>query len=232
MKTTHIGRRKAPGILPCDHWLETHGLRGLVQAKRLHPEAFTHIKQAWAGGLSPKEWVPIAEQLAKEHKGILPCSSWLRTHGHGTLDRAIRDNRKLFSHINQEWKGKRSLESWKKLARNLAKDNGGKLPTATWLLTHNFAGLYSLILKHPRIFGSIERQRNKYTRIAHWVQIAEALATKNGILPPSGWLHKNYCALYSSMRAWPQAFSHIKQYKCRMIGKTDRRDEKWKRVRK
>ena len=43
-------------------------------------------------------WVKIAEELAKEHSGVLPSQAWLREHGYGGLVAIMSKHPRLFAH--------------------------------------------------------------------------------------------------------------------------------------
>ncbi len=99
------------GALPSATWLKDKypGLYGVV---RNRPELFAHLPKK----CSVKDWVAVAEKLAKEHGGTLP--SRLKDK-FSKLAGAIRNHPVLFAHIPQ----KRSIKDWVTIGERLAKES-------------------------------------------------------------------------------------------------------------
>jgi len=140
------------GKLINPYCLQKNGYHGLAGAIKKRPELFSHIKQD-KKGRSPKEWVPIAEQLVEDNGGKLPKTTWLITNKHYGLIQVMRTHPELFKHIERESKKGRSPEEWAAFAIQLSKDNGGKLPDSRWLKANNYYhGLFKAMRKHPELF--------------------------------------------------------------------------------
>ena len=148
-------RKKAPGILPSPTWLRANGYGQLYNVIRQNPEAFAHIKQRCGPWRSEDEWVVIAEQLAKQHKG-LPGPGWLKKNGFASLYRLLRTRPHRFAHIKQSRKC-RHVEQWVIEAEKLTKRHG-KLPRSGWLVDHGFSGLVVARSKNPGRFAHIPQQ--------------------------------------------------------------------------
>jgi hypothetical protein len=183
--------------------------RNLVSALHNHRELFHHIPQE-KQIKKPEEWVPIAEKLAKEHNGIMPCSSWVQKNFAG-LDLAMRKNPKLFDHIKQENKY-RTHEEWVQIGERLAKEHDGILPCPAWLQKNGYSGFAFVLRKNPKLFAHIKQGRVR-TPVSEWVTLADKLAKGNhGVLQSTYWLKKNnYDGLNQAMWKYPELFSHIKK---------------------
>jgi len=202
--------RKAPGILPNPQWLNDHGYGGLRQAMLKYPEAFAHIKQRKMLR-PPQEWVPIAEKLAKHHKGVLPCVRWLERNGYGALTLAMRLHPLLFTHLQQEDKGGRTADEWVPIAERLAAQNGGTLPCGQWLRQHGHGGLAQAIYNRPELFLHVPQQSEKGRTPQEWVAVAEKLAGEHGGTLPTALTKNGYSGLDTAIRKHPHLFSHIPQ---------------------
>ena len=194
------------GVLPQN--LGKKGHHGIVQAMRKHPESFAHILQQQYR-FTLKEYVSIAEQLAKENNGVLP--SGLERKGYHGLQRSKRENPQAFAHIKQDAKFRSPLE-WAAIAKQLAKENGGVLPAPARLKENGLDGLNQAKRIHPKFFKGIEQDK-KYHSPEEWVPIAEQLAKDNGgMLPNLGWLEENgLLRLHHAKRKHPKLFKHIPQ---------------------
>jgi hypothetical protein len=151
--------RQHGGVLPHGAWLIAHRFGGLDQARHAHPQLFKHIPQDKAFR-APREWVPIAEQLAKQHGGEMPISRWLIAHKLSGLDQARRAHPQLFKHIPQAKKG-RSPQEWVTIAEQLVKRHGGVLPMGEWLRTHKLGGLAQALSRLPKLFKHIPQAQGK-----------------------------------------------------------------------
>jgi hypothetical protein len=146
-------------LLPKTRWLERNGYHGLLHAMRTQPHLFEHIKQE-KEGLTPEQWVPVAEQLARNNGGVLPHYASLVRAGVSGLTGAMRRKPELFSHILQAKKS-HTLREHVLLAETLASSNVGQLQNQRWLLKNGHAGLARAVAKHPRMFAHIPQVRLK-----------------------------------------------------------------------
>ena len=202
------------GILPIGNWLINNGYGGLHSCMRKYPEPFKDIPQDNRKQKTLKEWVIIAEKLAKENDGIFPSRTWIRRNGYSGLSRMMLKHPEKFSHINQRKRITRILKEWIPIAEKLAKENGGILPSYAWLKKNKYTGLCEFIRKYPESFSHI-KQDKRVKNLEEWIQIAERLAKENnGILPSQTFLTGNgngYTGLARMMRKHPEKFKHIKQ---------------------
>jgi hypothetical protein len=93
--------RRHRGVMPNSWWLQQNGYVGLDQCMRKHPRLFRHIKQDSKRGRTPEEWVPVAEELARQHRGVLPNRWWLQQNRYSGLDFCMQKHPRLFRHIKQ-----------------------------------------------------------------------------------------------------------------------------------
>ena len=200
------------GNLQNVYWLQNNGYGALCICMNKYPDLFVHIEQEDKGGKEPEEWVPIAEELAKENGGKLQGHGWLQKNGYNALSLIMYRHPDLFAHIEQESKRK-TPEEWVMVAEKLAKENGGKLPLFSWLKKNGYVSLDSAQNRHPDLFAHIEQEDNGRKTPEEWVQIAEELAKENGgKLPSSTWLKKNgYLGLDALKPRRPDLFAHIEQ---------------------
>ena len=199
------------GTLPGQKWLCDNGYSGLARLLSTHPELFKHIPQERIRK-TPEEWVLVAEKLAKKNRGILPTAAWIQRNGYYGLAIALRKHPKLFAHLSQEFKGGKKADEWLPIAKQLARENGGKLPCRQWLVDNGYHGLYQMLAKFPKLFKHLEIERK--TRPAKdWVPVAEKLAKENGdTLPHYKWLTKNgYYGLAIALNHYPELFAHLSQ---------------------
>ncbi len=177
-------------------------------------EMFEEFRSVYSECKSTYEWVIIAEQLAKEHGGILPNPYWLINNKYGGLYQCIRNNSEKFAHIKQQSKKLKSIEEWITTAEQLAKEHGGTLPNYKWLENNRHSGLNTCVRNYPEKFAHIEQDK-KLKSIEEWIVIAEQLAQEHGgILPYCFWLINNkYGGLYECMKKYPEKFVHVKQDK-------------------
>ena len=204
------------GILPCKHWLVKNGYWGLSDCIRKFPKLFKHIKQEKRGGKSPKEWIHIAEKLAKENGGILPYGRWLGKNGYNGLLCAIRTYPELFKHIKQEKRGGKSPKEWIHIAEKLAKENGGILQNSGWLQKNGYSGLSAVLISCSELFKHIKQEKRGGKPPEEWIPIAEKLAKENGgVLQNHFWLCQNqYSGLSACIKNNPEMFKHLKVEKC------------------
>lgn len=84
------------GCLPGFQWLAEHGYRGLDNARRRHPELFSHIRRTQRMCRSVDDWVRIAARLVAEH-GRLPRYGWLIQNNYRGLCSALARHPNLFA---------------------------------------------------------------------------------------------------------------------------------------
>ena len=203
---------KKRGTLPTTSWLYANGYSGLTRAMREQPRLFTHIKQD-RDLRRPEEWVTIAEQLAAENHGRLPCVSRLEKSEFVGLVRAMAAHPDLFSHIKLDYKGGKKPMEWIKIAEGLAHEHGC-LPDGAWLRKNGFGPMVQSMYIHPDLYAHIPKAERTWRTAKEWVPIAEALAKKHGnCLPSRRWLDKNgYEGLRGAKGRRPELFVHIKQH--------------------
>jgi hypothetical protein len=160
----------------------------LIRAIKMHPEAFAHIRQEKKGGLSPNEWVVVAERLRQEHD-VLPSAAWLLKNGYCGLRNALMAYPLLFQHIRRD-KERRLPAEWVPVAKELASKHG-VLPRGAWLKKNGFAGLDSCIRSHPVLFAHIKRANSQKRSAKEWVPVYKQLIREHGTLPCHAWLIKN-----------------------------------------
>lgn len=78
------------------------GERGKSLARKLGLKHEAGYKRAIAEPRSKEEWVRVAEKIAREHGGRIPCPDWLIRHHWGGLQMFIKRNRQLVRHLVQE----------------------------------------------------------------------------------------------------------------------------------
>ena len=211
------------GKLPVQAWLHKNGYGGLVGALQVHPELFAHLECETGKGRKPEEWVSIAERLAKENDGKLPCIYWLQENGYSALCPVLKANPELFVHLEQEYKRHKSPEEWVPVAEKMAKENGGTVPTKGWLKKNGLGSLGNMLRKYPELFAHLKQERGRM-KPEEWVPIAERLAKENdGKLPIKLWIHKNgYGGLVGALQVHPELFAHLEQE-----NKNGRSPEEW-----
>ena len=123
-------------------------------------------------------------------KGILPRRKFLIENGDQTLYQysVQSTTRHFFQHIPRD--GYTKLSEWLRVAKDLAKRNGGVLPSYTWLKEHKYFGLIWALGAHPEDFGDLE-QETYHRSLDQWVELAEELESKHGYLPSCTWLLDN-----------------------------------------
>lgn len=158
-----------------------------------------------------KKWVVIAERLAKNNNGFLPTFSWLKKHGYVNLYGCKLRHKEAFAHIPEETKLFTSSDDWIAIAEKLANDNGGKLPTYTWLRTNGYGALNKMMSYNKSLFGHLVKEKNIGMPSDERVAQAEKLADdNNGILPSYSWLFDNgYDALNKCISTYNTKFEHI-----------------------
>ncbi len=170
---------------------------------------------------SIEEHIADAENLAAQY-GKLPCQTWLQKNGWGALAAAVKYHPEYFDHIEQEFKGGKSIDEHVLDAERLAKSNNGKLPNQSWLKNNGYCGLQVAIRNHPERFAHIEQEVKKAVyreqkTIDEWVQYAEELVVEHGKLPNTGWLTKSKLfGLLDAINNYPERFAHIERDRLRV----------------
>jgi hypothetical protein len=198
-------------ILPPISWMIKNGYRRLYHAIRRMPELFEdfEIEKIYK---TIEEHIEIAEYLAKNNNGYLPCASWLMTNGYGCLYRYIKENRGRFSHIPMEKIGK-DVDYWVQYAEKLAEENNNILPCNKWLCENNLSSIPFFKSKCPDHFSHLEQEYRGGKDISYWIKEAEQMAKENGgELPLDSELRKEgYGGLVHMLRRYPKKFKHIKR---------------------
>jgi hypothetical protein len=198
------------GVLPSQAWLHGHDHSNLADMIQRHPERFVHIKQEKLHK-TIEEWIIEAENLAKEHGGVLPNQKWLTANGHGRLSTMIQRHTKLFAHIKQK-KFSKTVEEHIADAEKLIKEYDRVLPSHKWLHEHGHSNLVNMIQKHPERFVHIKQEKLLKT-IEEYIDDAENLAREHdGVLPRYRWLIGNgYNGLANTIYKYPERFAHIRR---------------------
>jgi hypothetical protein len=197
------------GKLPTATWLLSNGYDDVYHNMITYKKKFAHIKRETIRRPLNKT-IKTAEKLAKDNGGKLPPTTWLAKNGYKWVVNQISDNKNSFSHIKKE-KLTRSLDEAIKTAEKLAKDNGGRLPSTTWL-RKDFGWLLNQIYSKPDKFSHIERGK-VFESVDEVVKLAEKLAKNNGgKIPSYKWLLDNgYRRIINCRGNKPSLFSHIKK---------------------
>jgi len=209
--------REHNGVLSSRKWLMENGHGGLVGAIQKCPKLFAHIVRERIPKLTKtvEEHVADAEELAKEHDGVLPRWGWLQEHGHSGLVNTIHKYPKLFARIYQI-KPKKTVEEHIAEAEKLTREYDGVIPSQKWLIENGHGDLVGAIHKYPEMFAHIKR--DKFCKhVEEHIADAERLAKEHsGVLPNQAWLKGNgYSGLSSAIYKYPERFTHIKQEKLR-----------------
>ena len=198
VKNAELLAKNNGGILPI---IGARNNNSLHYCMKNHPKRFEHIPQEKIKTID--EHVKNAELLAKNNGGILPIKIYKIN---SSLYHYVKKYPKRFEHIPRE--KRKTIDSHIKDAELLAKNNGGLLPIG---LEKTNPKLYTCILRHPKRFEHIPREKRK--TIDEHVKNAELLAKNNGgILPIK--IYKN-SALYACMLKYPDEFAHISREKQR-----------------
>lgn len=127
---------------------------GLVRAMRVYPLRFIDVEVETPLFRTTKRWLELAEKLALENGGLLPCSSVLRK-SYRQLDRVRRANPAMFVHLKIE-SMRKTLDEWVAIAEKIAADNNGLLPRNSDLVAID-RGLHNPLYKYPEAFSHIPR---------------------------------------------------------------------------
>jgi len=147
----------------------------------------------------------------KKAKGILPCAAWLCNNGYDRLYRCMKTYPELFSHIEQDYQGGRSLNEAVLEAERLEKQYG-ELPNMQWLQKNKRCRYIAFQMRlHPEVFSHIKQKKMQKTLKEHVID-AEQLEKEHGELPNYRWLRTHgKSGLSCQLGKHPEAFSHIKQ---------------------
>jgi hypothetical protein len=148
------------GLLPNPQWLKDHGYRTLASHLYKKPDLFAHIPQ---GRLTKtfQEQVELAERLAQEHGGVLPSMKWLRENGYRSLSLSIWRYPEHFAHILQDRLVKIKRNDHQERLLQLAHNNGGKVPSYTWLMENGYRDIAGYIRKHPTTLLDLGLEQEK-----------------------------------------------------------------------
>jgi len=157
------------------------------------------------------ETVLLAEGLAKNNGGMVPGVKWLGTNGYSGVRNAIRKYPEAFAHLKQE-RRLRTLPESVLLAEKLVKDNGGMLPSGSWLTANGYDHIIKTIRRWPEAFAHI-KQAKQVRILAETVLLMEKLAKDNGgMLPTLTWFKNNgLLGLFNLHYKHPEAFAHIER---------------------
>lgn len=150
-------------------------------------------------------------QKRKIPNGILPNNSWLCQNGFGGLSQCMWKNPHDFKSIIQDNIRKR-LAEYIELAEKLAEDNGGTLPSPSWLRKEDHHGLLASLRSNRDNFKHI-KQKYINKNLEEAIESAEKLSKEHGgQLPSFSWLKKNgYLWIYKSTYKYPEEFKHIEK---------------------
>jgi hypothetical protein len=145
------------GVLPNSRTLIDNGFNGLYQYMWKHPEEFSKYDQVKKLTLI-SEHVSIAERLAANNNGKIPTNKWLHEHGQSKLVDAMRKYQSHFDHLTQQ----DSLKDLVQIAKKLAEENGGSLPSLKILRETGHTKLANRIQDRPDAFKDVPRRRRHH----------------------------------------------------------------------
>lgn len=214
--------KKNGGKLPLFKDLQAMGYWGMIVAMQRCPGLFKHIELS--GGRKPKkrvpnktkeEWIALAEKVAEQNGGVIPCGEKLTEMGYDTLRHKLSgDYAEWFYHIPYESR-QRSKQEWVAMAEELAAANGGYIPSCKKLVEMGHRRLYDQIKKHPHAFAHLPRQYANRKPKEDWVILAESLAKENdGVIPSRRQLRRlGHGSLSERLAKHPEWFSHLPRAK-------------------
>jgi hypothetical protein len=141
------------GKLPTFKWLNNNGYHDLLSFISKYRQRFSHIKRERKRE-TLDNWVKLAEQLAAENGGKIPSFKWLRNSKYSALMSMLNRYPNAFSHLKRE-RLQRLLQDSILLAEKLAVENGGKLPTPTWLKSNGYRDINTSRYKYPDKFSHL-----------------------------------------------------------------------------
>jgi hypothetical protein len=144
-------------------------------------------------------------------KMLLPGAKWLERNGYSGLTQVLRARPELFAHIPKDTHYK-TLSEWVGVAEQLAKTQGGTLPSIGSLQLNGYGGLASVIRNNRYAFQHLTLEVKRRLPQA-WVSIADELARRHdGTLPNMQHLRNTgYGGLATAMHNHPELFRHITQ---------------------
>jgi hypothetical protein len=191
-------------------------LRHKYRNKKLKPEQISAVEQAIKGwewnprqdNKSVSDYVAIAEVLAKANEGILPPLRDIKKLD-PNLSACLSRLPEMFSHIPRK-KLLLTIEEHLVIAKKLAVENGGILPSRTTMRKKGYASTEDAMRKRPELFAEIAPD-SMFKTVEYWIDIAESLArTNNGILPKITEIDKDKNrGIGSAIRSHRDRFAHI-----------------------
>lgn len=161
---------------------------------------------------SVNDWVLVAEELARKNGGQLPSVDRMKKLGLTGLISKLYSHQSKFSHIPRAKPivVRRNDHEWVDKARELAENNGGKLPGFATLVSMGYEALTQRLYDKPELFSGIAREKS-FISLEEHVKIAEDLTKEHGgYIPAAKWLKSNgYSRLYDRIASCPEAFSHL-----------------------
>ena len=155
-----------------------------------------------------KYFLTLSKKLVKQNQGVLPGYRQLKREGFLSLYNFKKRYPKYFSHIEVE-SVKTRIERRVKIVEKLTKQNGGFLPSQTWMCKNGYKYLCDYMRTHPKPFSHFKKVSE--LKIKNKILIAEKLVKENGgLLPNTLWLQNNgYKYLDQYIRENPYYFKHI-----------------------
>lgn len=201
------------GTLPNGTWLLDHGYSCITTRIYSKPELFDKLIEGWRcrARTTDAEAVELAEKLAKTNGGKIPSPGWLHRNGRSGLGARIRNQPWLFSHLQQDHRQVMTDPECLALAHRLAKKNGDRIPTLSWLNRNGHGALAYRIKQKPELFRRLRRETGRGLTDDQMVDLAENLAKKNGgQIPAFTWLiQHNLKCLTVRMERRPKLFEHL-----------------------
>jgi hypothetical protein len=194
--------------------LKRRGLLWLLSSMNKNPESYAHLEQD-RERYSLQEGIATALKLSDGNNGKLQTRTWLRTNGYKWLDAQMAANKESYSHIPQE-RDRMNQKLHVELVKKLANENGGRIPSVTWLDKNNYQSIIHSIARNPELYKQWKQDKRECLTKDEVVTLAEKVAKKNGgSLPPRTTLkkmgHKQICW---ALDRYPEAFKHIgREYK-------------------
>jgi len=156
--------KKNNGLLNSAKWLTKHKYYYLYTAIKKYPGKFKHIKRQYKR-TKPKEYIKLAEKLAKKNDGLIPCHKWLLENGYRNLSHCITKYPDKFKHLEQQNLRKAKLENYVRIAEELAKGNNNILPHQYWLAKNGYSAIVSAMNLHPDKFSHIKQEFKGIRRV-------------------------------------------------------------------
>jgi hypothetical protein len=154
------------GVLPDHKWLIDNGYSNFYSYFYNHPNIFKHIKHNIIrdNRKSPREQVKVAQKMAEDNNGVMPCGVWLKSNNYG-LYKCMIKYPEFFKHIKQENKGGKTPEEHLKDTQKLIKENNGILPKYNWLKKNGYNGLTIFMVRNSELFKGMKQEYRNGVRI-------------------------------------------------------------------